>query len=69
MNQGHHFSPGQYLRTYFISNGFKHDFSVVDRKQKIFRGDFMNELWDRIIEDYKIARECLVYSKETDCWT
>lgn len=29
----------------------------------------MNELWDRIIEDYKIARECLVYSKETDCWT
>lgn len=24
----------------------------------------MNELWDRIIEDYKIARECLVYSKK-----
>lgn len=28
----------------------------------------MNELWDRIIENYKIARECLVYSKKKDCW-
>lgn len=27
----------------------------------------MNELWDRIIEDYKIARECLVYAKKKDC--
>ena len=29
----------------------------------------MNELWDRIIENYKIARKCLVYSRGTDCWT
>lgn len=28
----------------------------------------MNNLWDKIIEDYKIARECLVYSKKKDCW-
>lgn len=28
----------------------------------------MNELWDRIIENYKIARECLVYSKKKDFW-
>lgn len=28
----------------------------------------MNKLWDRIIENYKIARECLVYSKKKDCW-
>lgn len=28
----------------------------------------MNELWNRIIENYKIARECLVYSKKKDCW-
>ena len=29
----------------------------------------MNELWDRIIENYKLARKCLVYSRGTDCWT
>lgn len=28
----------------------------------------MNNLWDKIIEDYKITRECLVYSKKKDCW-
>lgn len=28
----------------------------------------MNNIWDKIIEDYKIARECLVYSKKKDCW-
>lgn len=28
----------------------------------------MTKLWDRIIEDYKIARKCLVYSRGTDCW-